>query len=40
MNNSEISGRYSHIESTTKFKGDIISDGRGVRVAAMTEDSD
>ncbi|MBL30297.1 MAG: hypothetical protein CMC81_03525 [Flavobacteriaceae bacterium] len=26
MNNSEISGRYSHIESTTKFKGDIISD--------------
>ena len=25
MNNSEINGQYSRIESTTKFKGDIIS---------------
>ena len=26
MNNSELNGQYSRIESTTKFKGDIISD--------------
>ncbi len=25
MNNSEINGQYSRIESTTKFKGDIVS---------------
>ena len=25
MNNSELNGQYSRIESTTKFKGDIIS---------------
>lgn len=26
MNNPEINGQYSRIESTTKFKGDIVSD--------------